>query len=41
MLKLSFKTEVIISFLTERGNEGIFDTEQNLDSSSIYSQQTI
>ena len=35
MLKLSFKTEIIISFLTERGNEGIFDMEQNLDMSKI------
>ena len=35
MLKLSFKTEIIISFLTERGNERIFDMEQNLDMSEI------
>ena len=31
MLKLCFKTEIIISFSTERGNEGIFDAEQNLE----------
>ena len=35
MLKLSFKTEIIISFLPERGNEEIFGMEQNLDMSEI------
>ena len=30
MLKLSFKTEIIIFFSTERGNVGIFDEKQNL-----------
>ena len=35
MLKLSFKAEIIISLLTEHGNEGIFDKEQNLDMSEI------
>ena len=35
MLKLSFKTEIIISFSTERGNVGIFDMEQNSDMSEM------
>ena len=35
MLKLSFKTEIIISFLSERGNVAIFDMEQKLDMSEM------
>ena len=35
MLKLSFQTEIKISFLTQCGNEGIFDMEQNLDMSEM------
>ena len=34
MLKLSFKTEIIISFFTERGNEGILDIK-NFNMSEI------
>ena len=35
MVKLSFKTEIIISFLTECGNVGIFDMEKNLEMSEM------
>ena len=35
MLKQSFKTEIIISFLTERGNVRILDMEQNFDMSEM------
>ena len=35
MLKLPFKAEIIISFLTEHGNVGIFYMERNLDMSEM------